>query len=313
MCDDDSAQGMTLNQLRTFAAVAAAGSVRRAAAALFVSAPSVSAAVGALERELGLRLVSGVGRGLELTPAGVVFARYARQVLGLLEEGIAAATAQLHPERGRVRLAAATTAGEHVVPRLLASFRRRYPDTDIILDVGNRSRVWRLLEDRTVDLAIGGRPPLGRFVTLATCANELIVVAAPTGSRNRARRPRPASIEELDRAVWLLREPGSGTRATAEDLFDQLGISPPTLTLGSNGAIAESATLGLGIALLSRDAVARAIEDGSLREWQVPGVPCQRPWHLVTRSTEELPATAALFVGDVVGTGGWDAPLESAR
>lgn len=81
---------MTLNQLRSFAAVAASGSVRQAAEALYVSAPAVSAAVGALESELGLPLVSRLGRGLELTPAGVVFARYARQVLGLLEEGIAA-------------------------------------------------------------------------------------------------------------------------------------------------------------------------------------------------------------------------------
>lgn len=131
---------MTLNQLRSFGAVAATGSVRQAATALYVSAPAVSAAVGALESELGLPLVSRGGRALELTPAGVIFARYARQVLGPLEEGIAATAAQLHPELGRVRLAA-TTAGEHVVPRPLVSFRRRYPDADVMLDVGNRSRV----------------------------------------------------------------------------------------------------------------------------------------------------------------------------
>lgn len=137
------------------------------------------------------------------------------------------------------------------------------------------------------------------------------MVAALKSSRKRARWPRRSSIDELARAVWLLREPGSGTRATAEQLFDQLGISPPTVTLGSNGAVQESANLGLGVALLSRGAVARAIDDGSLQQWQVAGVSCQRPWHLVTRSTEEPPVTAALFVAHIVGTGGWDTPLES--
>ncbi|MGH9269406.1 MAG: LysR substrate-binding domain-containing protein, partial [Acidimicrobiales bacterium] len=198
-----------------------------------------------------------------------------------------------------LRLAAVTTAGEHVLPRVLAAFRDRYPGVEVGLEVGNRSRVWDLLEHREVDLAIGGRPPAnGRFVTLATRPNVLVVVVPPAGPAGG--RPTPLNEEQLGNRVWLLREPGSGTRATVEELFEALGIAPPTLTLGSNGAIRESVRAGLGVTLISRDAVARELERGALVEWRGAGLPWSRAWHLVGRVGEGPTPTARLFLGSLV-------------
>jgi DNA-binding transcriptional LysR family regulator len=284
---------MTFNQLGVFVAVVTTGSVQAAARGLFVSPPAVSAALAALQAELGVSLVERSGRGLKVTPAGEVFAAYARQILQLIDDGRDAALETLDPERGRVRLAAVTTAGEHVLPQFLASFRDRYPDAGVSLEVGTRDRVWELLGARQVDLAMGGRPPGGgRLVSCATRPNMLVLVAAGDGTR----RVRTVAVEELGRQVLLLREPGSGTRSTAEELMDELGIDPPTLTLGSNGAVRESAQVGLGITLISRDAVARELEEGALEEWRCPTIPRQRAWHVVARAGEELPPTAQLFV-----------------
>lgn len=304
---------MTLTQLRAFVEVATTGSVHRAAAQLVVSQSAVSAAVAALQRDLGVALVARNGRGLELTPAGQVFAGYARRVLGLLEEGRAAAAGQLHPERGRVRLAAVTTAGEHVLPPFLAAFRGRYPEAEVALEVCNRSRVWELLGYREVDVVIGGRPPANRqFTSLATRPNPLVVVAASRGSRgNGGQAPQGSgespiqevAVEELAAQVWLMREPGSGTRSTVEEFFEDLGISPPTLTLGSNGAICESVRAGLGVTLISRDAVVRELGRGELEEWRGPGLPLERTWHVVGRAGEDLPPTAALFLAGLAAPG----------
>ncbi|MFN2502875.1 MAG: LysR substrate-binding domain-containing protein [Acidimicrobiales bacterium] len=292
---------MTLSQLRAYVAVATSGSVRGAADKLVVSQPAVSAAVAALQRELGVTLLSRNGRGLQLTPAGRVFAGYARQLLGLLDEATAATTGQEHPEQGRVRLAAVTTAGEHVLPRFLASFRDKYPEAEVLLEVGNKVRVWDLLEHREVDLAIGGRPPGGgRLTSLATRPNVLVLVAAGNG---KGPHSRDVSVHELGSQTLLLREAGSGTRSTAEELFDELGLSPRTLTVGSNGAIRESVQVGLGITLISRDAVARELEMGTLEEWCCPTLPRHRAWHLVARAGDELPATAALFLNHITGPG----------
>ncbi|MDP8936590.1 MAG: LysR substrate-binding domain-containing protein [Actinomycetota bacterium] len=287
---------MTFNQLGVFVAVVTTGSVQAAARGLFVSPPAVSAALAALQAELGVSLVVRSGRGLKVTPAGEVFAAYARRILQQLDEARDAALETLDPERGRVRLAAVTTAGEHVIPRYLASFRNCYPEAGVSLEVGNRDRVWELLTGRQVDLAIGGRAPGGgRLETCATRPNVLVLVAAGRGSP----AVRTVTVEELSRQTLLLREPGSGTRSTAEELMDELGIDPTTLTLGSNGAVRESAQVGLGITLISRDAVGRELEEGALEEWRCPTIPRQRAWHLVARAGEELPPTAQLFVDHV--------------
>jgi LysR family transcriptional regulator, low CO2-responsive transcriptional regulator len=85
-------------------------------------------------------------------------------------------------------------------------------------------------------------------------------------------------------------------------MLDELGVSPSTLTVGSNGAIRESVQVGLGITLISRDALAHELEDGTLEEWRCPPLPRYRAWHLAARTAEDLAATAALFV-DHLGAG----------
>jgi len=312
---------MTPSQLRTFLAVADASSVRGAAEALVVSQPAVSSVLAALRRELGVDLVERDGRGLAVTAAGRVLAGYAREILGLIDEAGLATRARADPTRGVLRIAAVTTAGEHVIPELLAQFRARYPDVEVILEVGNRRRVEELLGSRGVDLALGGRPPVGgRFATLALRPHELVVVAPSrrggllreTGASRKLRTSGETeardtfssySLEkelvELADATWLVREKGSGTRETADELLGELAIAPGLLTIGSNEAIVESVRAGLGIALLSRDAVRRALCAGELVEWRHGPLPLQRKWHFVARSSAELPETAKLFLAAV--------------
>ncbi len=280
---------MTLHHLRVLVSVAEAGSVRGAADTLVVSQPAVSAALAALRRELGVPLVAREGRGLRLTPAGEIFTRYARRVLGLLDEGIAAAAGHLHPERGRVRLAAVTTVGEHVLPAFVAAFRRRFPEAELALEVGNRQRVWQLLTERRVDLAIGGRPPAGgALTTVATRPHRLVVLGSADAVAAAAGNPAGQ--------VWLLREEGSGTRAATEELLGELSLTPGTLTIGSNVAIRETVAAGVGVALLSGDAVARELAEGTLAVVPGQAFTRERAWCVVTRAGEELPGPARLFV-----------------
>lgn len=296
---------MTLGQLRTFLAVAATGSVRAAAERLVVTQPAVSAALATLQQEVGVALVTREGRGLRVTPAGEAFADYARRALGLLDEGVAAAGGAAEPGRGRLRLAAVTSAGEHQAPSLLATFHARYPGVEVSLEVGNRRSVWDLLSHHEADLAIGGRPPASA-TTQATRPHQLIVVAArrPGARQGKARRAvRSVSRADLARATWLLREPGSGTRANAEELLGQLDLGPRVLTLGSNGAIVESVRIGLGITLISRDAVDEHLSGGALEEWRHGPLPLERDWHLVSSANEPIPATPQLFLDHALAAG----------
>lgn len=334
---------MTLTQLRTFLAVAETGSVRAAAERLVVTQAAVSSCLAALQKDLKLSLVSKDGRGLRLTDAGEIYVGYVRGVLGLLDEAHTAAVGVA--EGGRLRIAAVTTAGEQLLPGLLASFRRSQPGIGLLLEVGNRDRVWSLVADHEVDLVLGGRPPQGPgrpvLVAHALRPNPLIVVchaaavqpvlprgdtvkSADTTDPDGPRSPRlpdysvsadPAGeagqlLPWLARQTWLLREHGSGTRATTESFLDELELAPSTLTVGSNVAVCESVAAGLGVTLISRDAVARELGRGALVELPTPATPLRRDWRLVSRPGR-LPAPARLFVQHVLRTGEFHVPHQA--
>ncbi|GAC1341189.1 MAG: LysR family transcriptional regulator [Candidatus Dormibacteria bacterium] len=287
---------MTFRQLATFLELARDGSVKAAAERLFVSQPAVSAVIASLQRELGVELVAREGRGVRLTASGLVLADYARRIHGILDEAAVAAAGA--GAQARVRLGAVTTAGEHILPAAIASFRARYPDTEVSLEVANRAHVWELLEAHEVGLVVAGRPPdLRGLRTRAVRSNELVLVAAP-GMVSIATRPRT-----LAGYTWLLREPGSGTRATVEEYLAARGIAPSILTLGSNGAVREAVAVGIGITLMSRDAVAAELSSGRVVLIQAAGLPLQRKWHLVTRDEPLLAGAGTLFVDHLIAGG----------
>ncbi|MFN8185686.1 MAG: LysR family transcriptional regulator [Gaiellales bacterium] len=270
---------VTLTQLRAFAAVAEAGSVHLAARRLYVSQPSVSAAVAALGKELGVGLVERSGRGIRLTGAGEAFLPYATQVLGLLERGREAAQEVAMPERRRLHLVAVNTAGEYLVPALIDAYRRRYPETDVSLEIGNRRVVLDRIASHTADVGIGGRPIAKGVAGEPFLDNDLVLVGKETGP-------------DLAEATWLLREEGSGTRATAERFLAELGVEPSVvLTLGSNGAVKQALSLGLGVTLISELAVAAELESGELVRIPAAGTPISRPWYaLVAEGVPQRPA-----------------------
>src|ERR687891_552967 len=154
-----SQMAITMTQLRSFLAVVETGSVTAAAEELYVTQPSVSAAVSALSKEVGADLTVRFGRSVEPSAAGKAFAPYAANVIGLLDQGGRAAREAAGVAERELRIAAVTTAAEHIVPQLVQEFSARHPELTLRLDVGNRERVFREVASHRADVAIGGRPP----------------------------------------------------------------------------------------------------------------------------------------------------------
>lgn len=270
---------ITITQLSAFLAVVRGGSVTAAADELVVTQPSVSSAIAALSREVGCELFARFGRGVRLTDAGAAFAPYASDVIGLLEQGRQAAREAAAVVAQRLRIGAVTTAAESFVPPLIRAFADQHPAAELTLDVGNREAVFERVLDHVVDLAISGKPPSdARLVAEPLMDNEIACIAGPD---DPAASDRPVTAAELEWRTWLLREPGSGTRALNEQFLEEGGIRPRTLTLGSNGAIRQAAHAGLGISLLSRTAVESELASGQLAELRLQEPPPTRPWFLV--------------------------------
>ncbi len=283
---------ISLGRLRTFVEVARTGSVAQAAERLVISQPAVSSALAGLARELGVALVERAGRGLQLTAAGTTLAREGERVFAQIDEAIRRTQASANGTTFPVKIAAITTVAEAVLPPILRGFVEG--DGEVTLEVANREFVWNELRHRSVELVVAGRPPHdGSFVTLATAPNELVVIAAAGHA---------VEAGALGTATWLLREPGSGTRETTREFFALLGITPPELTIGSNGAVRECVRAGLGVSLIAYDAVRRDVEDGSLVVVPTAMTPLRRAWHLVADGSRPLSEEARRFVEHVVAT-----------
>jgi len=283
---------LSLYQLRTFLEVARLGSVQEAAESLVVSQPAVSAALAGLQRTVGVKLTERDGRGIRLTEAGKAFELSGRRIVSLLDDAQRRAQEIADASEGRLRIAAVTTAAEHLAPSMLHRFRLQQPEASVDLDVGNHVHVWDRLRHWEADLVIGGRPPLDLPLrTLATRTHELIVIAPADDS---------FALLPLGEATWLVREPGSGTRAATESAFTAMGIDPPRLSITSNGAIGACVRAGLGYSLVSRDAVRNDLQAGHLRQIDTPVTPISSRWHLVAASDRELPLSARRFVSFAV-------------
>jgi DNA-binding transcriptional LysR family regulator len=270
----------TQARLRALVELADTGSVRAAARRLVVTEATVSAAVSALAAEVGIPLVNRDGRGVRLTPAGVRYADYARRILGLHAEALAAARGEADPEHGTIRVAAVTTAGEHLLPGLLASFRAAHPGVTLGLEVAPRGVVWPMLANHEVDLVVAGRPPATIQARVCAVSPNTLVVVGP---------PEMTAGFDPALATWLLREPGSGVRATTKTLLHGLDLTPSEMTLGAHGAVVAAAVAGLGVTLVSRQAVHAQLESGALVELPMPGTPLTRPWHVVSQAVPTAP------------------------
>lgn len=284
---------ITLTQLTAFLAVVRGGSVTAAADELVVTQPSVSSAISALSRELGCELFERAGRSIRLTEAGTAFAPYAEDVLGLLETGRTVAREAAAVASRRLKIAAVTTAAESFVPSVMQEFSAEHPEIGLTLVVGNRQQVLDRVVTHAADVAIMGKPPGDdRLVAEAFMENEIVCITGPDDPVASGR-----SIEgsELSGRAWLLREPGSGTRALNEQFLLDHEIESQTLTLGSNGAIKQAARAGLGVSLLSRAAVEAELETGWLSEIRLTDGPDTRPWFLLRSAVGPERPTVELF------------------
>lgn len=269
---------ITLTQLRSFLAVFRTGSVTGAADELVVTQPSVSAAVSALSRELEVDLTEPVGRNIRPTAGGEAFAPYAADVIGLLDQGRRAAREAAETAAQELRIAAVTTAGEHIVPPLMEAFLALHPEIRLNVHVGNRQDVFERVRSHRSDLAIGGRPPGEGVVGDPFLDNPVVIITSPADPL-AARRS--VSIEEVARRPWLMREEGSGTRTMTEDFLAGHGVRPELLTLGSNGAIKQSARAGLGVAIQSRLAAQLELDLGLLATIDLAVSLPRRDWYLL--------------------------------
>ena len=257
---------MTLEQLRVFVAVAERQHVTRAAEALHLAQSAVSATIAALESRYGLTLFDRVGRRIRLTAAGEAFLAEARAVLARA----AAAEAMLSDlgglRRGTLSVQASQTIASYWLPRHLVAFHRRYPGIAIRLAVGNTAQVAAALREGSAELGfVEGDVDEPLLASQRVARDQLLIVVGPEHPWAAGGAFDPARLVETE---WVLREPGSGTRAMFEAAWRGFGLAPAQLRVAlefpSNESVRAAVEAGLGATALSASVAAPSLEAGLL-------------------------------------------------
>ena len=285
---------MDTRQLAAFCAVVERKSFSQAAEKLGVTQPAVSLQVRALEKRLDTQLLDRSGRRVEPTEAGWRLYRGAQRLLQqeqqLLDELAAEGAGEI---AGELQIGASTGPAAIVVPLLLGAFQQAHAAVRVALQVHDTQTVVQLVADRVLELGIVGAARRHRAVRFEPFMRDEVILACPPGHRFAGQT---ISIADLRAEPLIVMQEGAGVRQIVEDELRRLGIKlrdlDVRLELGLQDSVRSAVQAGFGVSFISRAAVERELEAGSLTEARVEGVDVRREISLA-RGTGRVPTRAA--------------------
>ncbi len=286
---------MDLGQLEAFVQVASQKSFSRAAEALFLTQPSVTARIQALERDLGERLFERSGRGVRLTEVGTCFLPHADHVLQALHEGRDAIEALRNLQSGSLILASATTVSTYILPGLLKTFRQRFPRVEVSVRTGRSEQVLQMLLSDEAQVGLVRAVYHQDIETKGLIEDELVLIA---NSDDELANMGTIAVEQLGDHPFIFFDRNSSYYSLAQGLFRQHGVVPRIqMELDSMEATKKMVEEGLGIALLPRMAVERELQAATLVEIDLAGMRNPtRQIALISRRSRPLGPVAQAFV-----------------
>ena len=294
--------GFTLEQLRSFVAVAETEHVSRAAASLFLTQAAVTQQVRHLERAVGLQLLERDGRRVRLTDAGRSLAETCRAALRGIDVVDEAAQAMKQLQAGSLHLGASPTCAAYYLPPHLAEFARRHPGVKLNVTVDTSAELNRQVALGTLDCAEVEGAPDPALTAVEVARDELLLVVHRDHPLARMKRVTAADFEHH---LYLGRGPQWSAERSAREMLGDAYDKVESLNLGHPEYVRAAVAAGLGFAALSRRAVASDLTSGLLK--RLPIAPIVRPITMVRRAARGGPAQEAfwdLLTGGEVTTSG---------
>lgn len=261
---------MLVTQIEAFLEVARQRNLSRAAEALHVTQPGLTARLQGLERELGVSLFDRSRRGMELTGAGHAFLPYAERAIDALQAGEAAVGEHGTRFAGELSIGAAPAVGTYVLPRLLARFVQDHPGVRLVVRTGHSEEVVDLVADGELDVGLVREIRRPGVTLTPLYEDELLLVVPPTHEFATAGR---VGVGRLSAATLILFDRTSSYYDATAAVFREAGVVPRSrIELDNIDAAKQMVGHGLGVALLPHTAVAGDVARGLLRVIEIEGI-----------------------------------------
>ena len=289
---------MEFSQLEAFLEAANQGSFRRAADALYLSQPSVSARVQTLESEVGVALFHRTARGVRLTDMGRTFLPFAQRSMETLRRGREVLESVRQTSAGILNMATARVIGTYVLPETLQKFQQLYPDANLHIKVGGSSDVLQMVVDEEVQLGLARFMQHPDVDALHLYDEEAVLVVHPGHSFTKTRVAAMSQVAQEPLIVYDPGDPGSSYFQFINRVCRDAGVTAKVeMNLDSVEAAKNMVRLGLGVSFLPRSAVRREVEFESLILIDLAEVPpVLLPTYLLLRRGQEIGPTARSFL-----------------
>ncbi len=255
--------GVQLVQVEGFLEVARRGSVSRAAEALFITQPTLTARLHGLERELGTALFLRTPHGMRLTEAGRAWIPFAERALRALVEGRDALEQVRSGSAGHLMIAAAPAVSTYVLPELLERFVARHPRVEVSVRTGHSEDVVELVVRDEVQIGLGRAIRHPDLELRPFHSEDLVLVCAPDHPFTKRSE---VAMSEVAAQKLIMFDRTSSYYEITQGAFLSAGMKlRGPMELDSIEAAKKMVERGLGVALLPGTAVAREVEAGTLR------------------------------------------------
>jgi DNA-binding transcriptional LysR family regulator len=260
---------MLFSQVEGFVETAHRRNLSRAAEALHVTQPALTARLQGLEAELGTTLFVRGRRGMELTDAGRAFLPYAERALAALDDGTSLLAEFGRGATGELVLGAAPAVSTYVLPPLLLRFTEAHPKVRLSVRTGHSEEILELALRREIDLGLVRALRHPEIESRPLYEDELVLVVDaghPFADRG------VIAVDEIADVRLILFDRTSSYYDLTNAFFREAGVAPSgVIELDNIDAAKQMVDQGLGIALLPHTAVAAELADGRLRQVTIAG------------------------------------------
>jgi DNA-binding transcriptional LysR family regulator len=286
---------MDVRGLEVFLSVAKHLNFTRAGEEVHLSQPSVSVRIRQLERDLGSKLFEQLGKRIALTEAGQLLLPYAIRVMAAMDDALHAIDELKGLERGSLRIGASTTPGMYLIPQTIAQFKQQYPKIDVHLAVRDTRQIEEGVIRNEFDFGFVGGHLAGDEVDVLTWIIDHLVLVVP--SNHLLARKKSVKVADLRKERFILREPGSATRAAVVNHLQKSDLKVETVMEMENPeSVKKAVQSGLGIAFISKFAVETELKAKTLVALRVKGLDINRELKIVYRKDKHLGRAAQTFI-----------------
>ncbi len=276
---------MTLRHYKIFVSVCDNMNMTEAAEALFISQSAVSQTIAEMEGYYGTRLFERFSRKLYLTQAGESLLSYARHMIRMNED--IEKNMKALQESGYIRLGASVTIGTNILPQLVSVYKQSHPKAMVEVFESNTQQIEnRILHDRTDIALVEGETVSKELINVPFMDDELVLIC---GRKHRFADTFAIDPQELEREEFIIREEGSGTRKTFEDVLAAHKLSWKASWICSNADTIKMAVAeGLGISIISKRAVISEVKSGMLCMKEIDGIQFYRKFKIIYHKNKYL-------------------------